>query len=201
MSKRTSRKPPRPGNSDRANPEAPAGAPTEALAQAPAGPPAAAAASPSAAVRPKARVRQERSAGGVVVRRDTETRVPLFLLICDSYENWGFPKGHVEAGERPVAAARREVEEETGLRGLEVRAPIDTIDWYFRFRGRLIHKVCDFYLMELEPGAPADTVPQRAEGITACVWATFGDAAKRISYENARRVLTRARAMVSEPMA
>jgi hypothetical protein len=32
------------------------------------------------------------------------------------------------------------------------------------------------------------------------VWATFGDAAKRISYENARRVLTRARAMVSDPM-
>ena len=152
------------------------------------------------AARPKPRVRQERSAGGVVVRRDTETRVPLFLLICDSYKNWGFPKGHVEAGERPVAAAQREVEEETGLRGLEVRAPIDTIDWYFRFRGRLIHKVCDFYLMELEPGAPADTVPQHAEGITACEWATFGDAAKRISYENARRVLTRARAMVSEPV-
>lgn len=195
MSKRTSRKPSRPGTSDRAKPEAPAGA----TADAPAGLPAAA--SPLVAPRPKARVRQERSAGGVVVRRDAETQVPLFLLICDSYENWGFPKGHVEAGERPVAAARREVEEETGLRGVEVRAPIDTIDWYFRFRGRLIHKVCDFYLMELEPGAPADTVPQRAEGITACVWATFGDAAKRISYENARRVLTRARAMVSEPMA
>jgi 8-oxo-dGTP pyrophosphatase MutT (NUDIX family) len=146
-------------------------------------------------------VRQERSAGGVVVRRDVETQVPLFLLIRDSYQNWGFPKGHVEAGERPAAAAQREVEEETGLTGLEVRAPIDTIDWYFRFRGRLIHKVCDFYLMELEPGAPADTVPQEAEGITACVWATFGDAAKRISYENARRVLTRARAMVSDPVA
>jgi 8-oxo-dGTP pyrophosphatase MutT (NUDIX family) len=158
-------------------------------------------AAPPDAPRARSRVRQERSAGGVVVRRDAETQVPLFLLICDSYANWGFPKGHVEAGERPAAAARREVEEETGLTGLEVGAPIDTIDWYFRFRGRLIHKVCDFYLMELEPGAPADTVPQRAEGITACVWATFGDAAKRISYANARRVLVRARAMVSEPMA
>jgi 8-oxo-dGTP pyrophosphatase MutT (NUDIX family) len=181
VSKRPSRKPSRAGSSDRVTPGATA--------------------SPAVAPRPKARVRQERSAGGVVVRRDAETQVPLYLLICDSYENWGFPKGHVEAGERPVAAALREVEEETGLRGLEVRAPIDTIDWYFRFRGRLIHKVCDFYLMELEPGASADTVPQRAEGITACVWATFGDAAKRISYENARRVLARARAMVSEPTA
>ena len=136
-----------------------------------------------------------------VVRRAAETQVPLFLLIRDSYENWGFPKGHVEAGERSIAAARREVEEETGLRDLDVRAPIDTIDWYFRFRGRLIHKICDFYLMELEPGASGDTIPQRGEGITACVWASYDEAAQRISYENARRVLTRAHAMVSEPRA
>lgn len=163
--------------------------------------PAAAASTTGAATRPKARVRQERSAGGVVVRRAAETQVPLFLLIRDSYENWGFPKGHVEAGERSIAAARREVEEETGLRDLDVRAPIDTIDWYFRFRGRLIHKICDFYLMELEPGASGDTIPQRGEGITACVWASYDEAAQRISYENARRVLTRAHAMVSEPRA
>jgi 8-oxo-dGTP pyrophosphatase MutT (NUDIX family) len=160
-------------------------------------PAASAAATGSANARPKARVRQERSAGGVVVRRDGETHTPLFLLIRDSYENWGFPKGHIEPGEGPAVTARREVEEETGLRGVEVRAPIDTIDWYFRFRGRLIHKICDFYLMELEPGASADTSPQRAEGITACMWASYDEAARRVSYENARRVLTRARAMVS----
>jgi 8-oxo-dGTP pyrophosphatase MutT (NUDIX family) len=150
---------------------------------------------------PKVRVRQERSAGGVVVRRDVASDALLYLLIRDSYENWGFPKGHIEPGERPAAAARREVEEETGLRGVEVRAPIDTIDWYFRFRGRLIHKVCDFYLMELEPGASADTSPQQEEGITACVWASFDEAARRVSYDNARRVLTRARAMITEPAA
>jgi len=150
---------------------------------------------------PKSRVRQERSAGGVVVRRDADSHAPLYLLIRDSYENWGFPKGHIEPGERPAAAARREVEEETGLRGVEVRAPIDTIDWYFRFRGRLIHKVCDFYLMELEPGASADTSPQQSEGITACVWAFYDEAARRVSYDNARRLLTRARAMIAETVA
>jgi 8-oxo-dGTP pyrophosphatase MutT (NUDIX family) len=60
--------------------------------------------------RPRARL--ETSAGGVVVRMgaaaDGAAR-PLFLIIRDSYDNWGFPKGHVEQGEKPEAAALREV--------------------------------------------------------------------------------------------
>jgi 8-oxo-dGTP pyrophosphatase MutT (NUDIX family) len=114
---------------------------------------------------------------------------PLFLIIRDSYNNWGFPKGHIEDGERPEAAAVREVSEETGLGSLTVRSSIDTIDWYFRFRGRLIHKVCHFYLMVTDY---TDTEPQRSEGITACRWEPYEDAAQLVSYANARDVLRRA---------
>ncbi len=146
----------------------------------------------------RSRARRETSAGGVVFRMasgsDGAGPRPLYLLIRDSYRNWGFPKGHLEAGEAPEAAARREVEEETGLRDLVVRAPIETIDWYFRFRGRLIHKVCHFYLMETEH---AETCPQRSEGITACRWEPFEDAARLIAYANARLVLQRASELVA----
>ena len=139
----------------------------------------------------RSRVKEERSAGGVVYRMDGGRA--LFLLIRDSYRNWGFPKGHLETEERPELAALREVQEETGLTDLALRGEIETIDWYFRFRGRLIHKVCHFYLME---SATADTNPQREEGITACRWATVADAMQCISYANARGVLERAAAMV-----
>ena len=141
----------------------------------------------------RARARQEISAGGVVFRVD-EGR-PVFLLIRDSYSNWGFPKGHVERGEAAEAAAVREVAEETGLSGVESRGAIETIDWYFRFRGRLIHKVCHFFLMESGNDA---TVPQRAEGITACRWVGFDEGFELISYANARQVLKRAHEMVTE---
>jgi 8-oxo-dGTP pyrophosphatase MutT (NUDIX family) len=138
----------------------------------------------------------ETSAGGVVVRMGDAGGVmrPLFLIIRDSYDNWGFPKGHVEDGERPEVAAVREVSEETGLGTLNLGASIDTIDWYFRFRGRLIHKVCHFYLMFTEV---ADTSPQRSEGITACRWEPYEDAAQLVSYANARDVLKRAHELVT----
>lgn len=143
------------------------------------------------------RARQETSAGGVVFRMlpasEGAIARPLFLLIRDSYRNWGFPKGHVEQGELPETAALREVAEETGLRELALRGPVETIDWYFRFRGRLIHKVCHFFLMETDR---AETAPQRTEGITACRWAAFGEACEVISYANARGVLRRANEMI-----
>lgn len=143
---------------------------------------------------PRSRAKEEISAGGVVVRLDGDGRA-LFLLIRDSYKNWGFPKGHLEPGETPDAAALREVNEETGLDDLRLRAEIQIIDWYFRFRGRLVHKVCHFYLMET---GCADTSPQRAEGITACRWEEFERATELISYENARAVLKRAHELVRE---
>ena len=140
----------------------------------------------------RARAQQETSAGGVVYRKDDAA--PLCLLIRDSYQNWGFPKGHVEAGERAEDAALREVREETGIDELSIRGIIDTIDWYFRFRGRLIHKVCHFYLMET---SQAQTSPQHAEGITACQWVEYDAARAAISYANARQLLLRAQEMVS----
>ena len=141
----------------------------------------------------RTRAREEVSAGGVVYRFDDGR--PLFLLIRDSYANWGFPKGHLERGEAPEVAAVREVEEETGLAGVESRGVIETIDWYFRFRGRLIHKVCHFYLME---STSDRTSPQKAEGITECQWVTFEDATRMISYANAREVLKRAQERVTQ---
>jgi 8-oxo-dGTP pyrophosphatase MutT (NUDIX family) len=136
----------------------------------------------------RTRAKEETSAGGVVYRVDNG--IPVYLLIRDSYKNWGFPKGHLEDGERPETAATREVGEETGLADLALRGAIDTIDWHFRFRGRLIHKSCHFFLMET---AESSTSPQHAEGITACRWLPYDEAMELLSYANARDVLRKAR--------
>jgi 8-oxo-dGTP pyrophosphatase MutT (NUDIX family) len=129
----------------------------------------------------------ERSAGGVVVRRiDGVTHV---LLIRDPYKNWGLPKGHVEDGESSKDAALREVGEETGLADLRLGREVGTIDWFFRTKGRLVHKFCTFYLIVSERGVP---VPETAEGITECVWLPVEEAIGRVTYENARQVVRKA---------
>ena len=138
------------------------------------------------------RAQRETSAGGVVFRRGADGHV-VYLLIRDSYRNWGFPKGHLESGEPPADAARREVAEETGLVDLTLHGPIRVIDWYFRFRGKTIHKYCHFFLFESRSGEP---VPQVEEGITECAWHPAEAALATISYDNARGVLRRAAEMV-----
>lgn len=134
------------------------------------------------------RAKKEVSAGGVVFRRQPDQSL-RFLLIRDSYGHWGFPKGHLEEGESPADAASRETTEETGLGSLKLHAELDTIDWFFRLRGKLIHKFCHFFLFE---SAVGDPVPQREEGITECAWHDLELALVRLGYENARGVLRRA---------
>ena len=56
---------------------------------------------------------------GVVVVGDKPDHCSYLLL--RAYSHWDFPKGLLEAGEQPIAAARREVEEETGITQLDFR--------------------------------------------------------------------------------
>lgn len=114
---------------------------------------------------------------------------PKYLLILDGYDNWGLPKGHIDSGESEEQAARREVAEETGLEDLVLHEQLDTIDWYFRFRGRLIHKYCHYFLFEAPHGR---VVPQSEEGISACRWLDADAALETISYNNARALLQHA---------
>jgi len=62
-------------------------------------------------------LRTPRLSAGVVVIRQTEEGWRLLLL--RAFNHWDFPKGMVEPGEEPLAAAVREVREESLIEDLE----------------------------------------------------------------------------------
>jgi bis(5'-nucleosidyl)-tetraphosphatase len=131
-----------------------------------------------------------RSAGVVVVRRvDGEWRV----LLLRAYNYWDCPKGVVEPGEDPLATARREVREETGIEELDFRWGHD----YVETAPYSKNKVARYYLASTTTGV--DQLP-----VSATLgkpehhefrWCTFEDAAG-LTVERLRSVLRWAAARV-----
>lgn len=89
---------------------------------------------------------KHRSAGVVVVRQEDGA---WRFLVLRAYRNWDFPKGLIEPGETPLAAARRETLEETGLAGLDFRWGTDCMD--SAMYGD--HKVASYFLALAASGA------------------------------------------------
>ena len=57
---------------------------------------------------------ETKSGGGVVLNEKGEV-----LVVSQRGNAWSLPKGHIEAGEDAIAAARRETLEESGLADLD----------------------------------------------------------------------------------
>jgi len=106
---------------------------------------------------------------------------------------WSLPKGHVEAGETVEAAAVREVEEETGIRG-RVLAPLGTIDYWFVAADRRIHKTVHHYLLEAAGGELSDADVE----VTEVAWVPLADLPRRLAYDGEKRLVAAAAELLAD---
>lgn len=142
---------------------------------------------------PSGKSRREVSSGGVVFRRTPSG--PEFILIR-AKGRWLFPKGNIEKGETPEAAALREIAEETGLppAGLRVVTRLPSIQYTFRWGGQLVFKTVHNFLVEAQTSAAPRPQPVEVEEVA---WFAAGGARRTLSFKNSQATLDAAIAAVS----
>ncbi len=116
------------------------------------------------------------SCGIVIVRG----RIPEFAyLLLRAFDYWDFPKGMCEEGEEPLAAARREVCEETTLQDL-------AFHWDYRYFETAPYgkgKVARYYLAQCQAGEvslPINPMLGRAEH-DEYRWVDYAEAGRLVS--------------------
>jgi len=152
---------------------------------------------------------REFSAGGVVIRR-TETAWEV-AVIEPQRENTAIsagksrqkrsqkvvlalPKGLVDQGEKPEAAALREVFEETGIKAVPVTKLGDIKYFYMRTwsDNERVFKIVSFYLLEYASGDIDGISPEMRVEVKRALWIPLEEAARKLSYRSEKEMVTRA---------
>jgi bis(5'-nucleosidyl)-tetraphosphatase len=126
---------------------------------------------------------------GVILFRDAAQRE---YLILDYGSHWDFPKGHIEPGEDPDTTARRELQEETGIRDARfILGFKESMRYFYRKSGEGMLKVVVYFLAETTTNEV--TLSYEHHGY---LWVPYEQCLKRLTFKNARDLLVKARAFL-----
>lgn len=106
------------------------------------------------------------------------------ILFIYRNDKWDLPKGKTERKETIEETSIREVEEETGVKGLEIKKLLDTTYHIFKRNGR--YKIKITYWFEMKTSYSGKLHPQQNEGITKVAWLNKKETEKALenSYAN-----------------
>ncbi|PNQ73796.1 NUDIX hydrolase [Hanstruepera neustonica] len=121
--------------------------------------------------------------GGKVINKKGEV---LFIF---RNGKWDLPKGRTEKKESIEVSALREVEEETGVIGLEIIKPLDTTYHIFKRNSRFRIKIT--YWFEMTSDFDGEFKPEESEGITKVAWLNSEEQQEALknSYANIRSLI------------
>jgi 8-oxo-dGTP pyrophosphatase MutT (NUDIX family) len=138
-------------------------------------------------------VKEERSAGGVLVRKNGDGLEVCLVLIETRGGNptWRLPKGWIEPDETREQAAVRETREETGCLG-NILSELGEIDYWYtqgpRSDRERVHKIVVYFLLEYEDGSTND----HDHEVVEAAWFPLKQGASKLAYDGERRMLLQA---------
>lgn len=105
---------------------------------------------------------------------------------------WVLPKGHVELAQQEnlAEAARREVEEEAGLRDLSVKNELGVTRFKFQAETAMVYKTVHYFLMIT---SQKQLEPQVEEGLLEAKWFSLEEAIQALPYDTDQEIVRRAR--------
>jgi len=145
-------------------------------------------------------VRREFSAGGVVVRR---MRGRWWVAVVRPRRDdhrpqvWALPKGQIDAGERGLETAIREVFEETGLHARGDRK-LGDVRYVYTWEGERIFKVVSFFLLHAAGGRIGDLPAGMEVEVAEARWVPLDDAPRVLAYGGERQMAAKAADVMRE---
>lgn len=129
---------------------------------------------------------REPTSGGIVFRYTKDGKDIEILLIQDSKGRWTIPKGHIEPGETAKVTARREIEEETGLRNVSILVWLGKIHFKYRRLDKLVLMTTQVYLVQSLDSHERPIAEKWMKGIK---WFSFNEALNIIEYEDIEKLM------------
>jgi len=118
---------------------------------------------------------------GCIVLQKQNNKLQVLLIFRQKFNDWSFPKGHIEPGETGEQATIRECKEETGI-DFEIKTKLP--DMVYEVKGDWVKEETWANIVMFAGFANGGDFSEKTEAKEFPEWVDFDQVVERLSYQN-----------------